>query len=115
MAARLTTQQALGLWAEVQTGNVRRAGPDLSARQLALLLTVYLTPQPHTVRGLAATLNVSKPAVTRSLDRLGKLGFVRRVRDETDRRSVLIQHTVQGSVYLSEFAEAIVKAMPEGE
>ena len=99
----------------MQTGTVRRAGPDLSARQLALLLTVYLTPQPHTVRGLAATLNISKPAVTRSLDRLGKLGFVRRVRDETDRRSVLIQHTVQGSVYLSEFAEAIVKAMPEGE
>ena len=115
MAARLTTQQALGLWAEVLTGNVRRAGPDLSARQLALLLTVYLTPQPHTVRGLAATLNISKPAVTRALDSLGKLDFARRVRDETDRRSVLIQHTVQGSVYLSEFAEAIVKAMPEGE
>ena len=33
------------------------------SRQLALLLTVYLTPPPHTVRGLAETLNVAKPVV----------------------------------------------------
>ncbi len=57
---------------------VRRDGADLSARQLAVLLTVYLTEGPHTVRGLAATLNVSKPAITRALDRLGALDLARR-------------------------------------
>jgi DNA-binding MarR family transcriptional regulator len=46
---------------------VRGGDPDLSARQLAVLLTVHLTDGPHTVRGLAAELNVSKPAITRAL------------------------------------------------
>src|SRR6185437_5874308 len=82
-------------------------GPDLSARQLALILTVYMTPAPHTVRGLAAVLDISKPAVTRALDRLGKLGIVRRKVDESDRRSILVQRTIKGSVFLREFADLI--------
>jgi DNA-binding MarR family transcriptional regulator len=77
---------------------------------MALLLTVYLNPPPHTVRGLAAVLNVSKPAITRALDRLGEFGLVRRKVDETDRRSVLVQRTVKGSVFLREFGDIIVAA-----
>ena len=34
------------------------------------MFTVYLDPPPHTVRGLAAALGVSKPAITRALDTL---------------------------------------------
>jgi DNA-binding MarR family transcriptional regulator len=102
--------EALDLWRTVLVTSVRRAGPDLSSRQLALLLTVYLTPPPHTVRGLAAGLNVSKPAVSRALDRLGQLGFLRRKRDETDRRNVLVQRTVKGSVFLTEFAQLVMDA-----
>ena len=86
---------------------VRRDGPDLSARQLAILLTVYLTPPPHTVRGLAASLGVSKPAITRALDTLGALDLLKRRRDEADRRNVLVQRTVKGSVYLRDFADLV--------
>lgn len=102
--------QALDLWRGVLVKTVRGGGPDLSARQLAIVLTVYLTPPPHTVRGLAALLGVSKPAITRALDRLGILGLARRKRDETDRRSVLVQRTVKGSVFLRDFAEAVAVA-----
>jgi DNA-binding MarR family transcriptional regulator len=102
--------EALDLWRTVLVNSVRQAGPDLSSRQLALLLTVYLTPPPHTVRGLAATLNVSKPAISRALDRLGRLGFARRKRDEADRRNVLVQRTVKGSVFLTEFAHMVMNA-----
>lgn len=102
--------KVLGLWRTALVESVRRAGPDLSARQLALLLTVYLVDPPHTVRGLAKTLNISKPAVTRALDRLSVLGFIKRKRDAEDRRNVLIQRTVKGSVYLSDFAELVVEA-----
>lgn len=42
---------------------VRRDGPDLSARQFGVLLITYLEDGPHTVRGLAARLEVSKPAI----------------------------------------------------
>ncbi|TAN66701.1 MAG: MarR family transcriptional regulator, partial [Magnetospirillum sp.] len=73
-------------------------------------LTVYLTPPPHTVRGLAATLNISKPAITRALDRLTEFGLVKRKVDDQDRRSVLIQRTVKGSVFLREFGDIIVQA-----
>lgn len=103
----LTPSEALDLWRRVLVANVRQAGPDLSSRQLALVLTVYMTSGPHTVRGLAALLNISKPAVTRALDRLGKLGIARRKIDEHDRRSVLVQRTVKGSVFLREFADLV--------
>ncbi len=106
----LTANKALNIWRGAIVESVRRDSPDLSARQMAVLTTIYMQSAPHTVRGLAESLNVSKPAVTRALDRLSELGLVRRKPDEQDRRSVLIQRTVKGSVYLSEFGELIVAA-----
>ncbi|MCG8442703.1 MAG: MarR family transcriptional regulator [Caulobacterales bacterium] len=73
-------------------------------------MTVYLSPEPHTVRGLAKALNIAKPAVVRALDTLGELDFVRRKRDEADRRSVLIKPTVRGSVFLTDLGERIERA-----
>jgi DNA-binding MarR family transcriptional regulator len=110
MGVHLEELQSLDLWRRAIVTSVRRDAPDLSARQMALLLTVYLTRPPHTVRGLANILMVSKPAVTRALDRLSDLQFVHRKVDEDDRRSILIQRTVRGSVFLREFAELIVEA-----
>lgn len=89
---------------------VRRDGPDLSARQLGVFLTVYLSEGPHTVRGLAAMLNVSKPAITRALDRLGELDLARRKVDPADRRSVLVQRTVKGSTFLRELRQLMITA-----
>ncbi|CAK0774687.1 MarR family transcriptional regulator [uncultured Gammaproteobacteria bacterium] len=102
--------KALNLWRVALVDSVRREGPDLSARQMALALTVYLTDPPHTVRGLAQTLNISKPAITRALDRLSVLGYIKRKRDTEDRRNVLVQRTVKGSVFLSEFADMVIRA-----
>ncbi|MEO3435417.1 MarR family transcriptional regulator [Inquilinus sp. CAU 1745] len=115
MTVKLKSSQALDIWRRAAVETVRRDQPDLSARQLALLLTVYLTSPPHTVRGLAMALNVSKPAITRALDRLGDLGFIKRKTDELDRRNVLVQRTVKGSVYLSEFADIVVDAAGDTE
>ena len=109
----LAPRQALELWRRVLLDGLRRATPDLSARQMALLLQVYLTEPPHTVRGLARELAVSKPAVTRGLDRLCELGLVRRKRDEADRRSVLVQRTVQGAVFLRDFGDTAMRVAGE--
>ena len=103
----VTDLEPLDIWRRAMVANVRRDAPDLSARQMAVLLTVYMTEQPHTVRGLAEGLNVSKPAITRAIDRLGEFGLARRKTDPRDRRSVVVQRTVKGSVYLAEFAEII--------
>lgn len=86
----------------VVVGLVQRDGPDLSARQLAVFLICYLEEGPHTVRGLAAQLGISKPAITRSLDRLGALGLARRAEDPRDRRSVVVQRTRTGLDLLAE-------------
>lgn len=106
----LNGREALDIWRGALVETVRRDESDLSARQFAVMLTVYTTDPPHTVRGLARTLGVSKPAITRALDRLGKLDFARRKRDETDGRNVLIQRTVKGSVFLSDFSDIILAA-----
>ncbi len=110
MGLQLQAFEALDIWRGALTESVRQSGPDLSARQMAVMLAVYLTPAPHTVRGLAGALNISKPAITRALDRLGELGMVRRKVDADDRRNVLIQRTVKGSVFLREFGDLIVRA-----
>ena len=110
MSIEIKPSKALDLWRIATVESVRRDSPDLSARQMALMLSVYLTPAPHTVRGLSETLNISKPAITRALDRLSALGMVKRKVDEDDRRSVLIQRTVKGSVFLHEFGDIIALA-----
>ena len=82
---------------------------DLTARQTAVLLCVYLTPPPHTVRALARELNISKPAVSRAIDRLSILGFVKRQTDENDRRSVNLSRTLAGAEYDRELGDIIAK------
>ncbi|MBK8909507.1 MAG: MarR family transcriptional regulator [Rhodospirillales bacterium] len=103
----LTSRGGLELWHRTLVSSVRSNLPDLSVRQMAILLTVYLTPPPHTVRGLASALGISKAAVTRGLNRLAALDFVRRKVDDDDRRSINVQRTVRGSVFLHDYGEMI--------
>jgi len=94
------SDQLVGILRDTVVALVRRDGADLSARQLGVFLTCYLRDGGHTVRGLAAELNVSKPAITRALDRLGELDLARRKVDPLDRRSVLVQRTLKGAAFL---------------
>lgn len=105
----MTTQDALGLWQRVVSSSLRELPYDLSQRQTAVLLAVYMTPPPHTIRNLSSNLNVSKPAICRAVDVLSKLDLVRRKKDEDDRRNVFLQRTVNGSVFLRDFADLIVR------
>jgi DNA-binding MarR family transcriptional regulator len=111
MISSLSSQQVLEIWRDSLVEGVRRDGPDLTARQLALMLTVYLKPLPHTVRGLSKELNIGKPAVTRALDALSKHSFIRRIPDPDDKRSIQVQRTVKGSIYLVEYADRVVEAI----
>jgi DNA-binding MarR family transcriptional regulator len=101
---------ALTLWHDVMLGLVTDDSPDLTQRQLALLLHVYLMPPPHTVRGLATTLGVTKPVITRALDTLGSMDLLTRVRDERDRRNVVIRRTVNGALYVEQLGDRVVAA-----
>jgi DNA-binding MarR family transcriptional regulator len=105
----LKHSQALKLWHDVGLDIVRNNGADLSNRQFTILLTVYMEPPPHTVRGLAAKLNVTKPVITRALDTMGGLDLVSRRRDEADKRNVVVQRTVQGALYLEKLSDLIIE------
>jgi DNA-binding MarR family transcriptional regulator len=91
--------------------SVRSSSPDLTARQLAVFLKIYLEPgAEHTVRGLAAELNVSKPAITRALDRLEEFDFAKREKDTEDRRSVIGRRTATGSAYFRALGGYVTEA-----
>ncbi|AOG06268.1 MAG: MarR family winged helix-turn-helix transcriptional regulator [Bosea sp. (in: a-proteobacteria)] len=113
MPLEIRPSQALRLWRQVHLDLVRDGESDLSARQTAILLTIYLELPPHTVRGLAAQLGVTKPVITRALDTMGKLGLVTRRRDETDRRNVVIQRTVAGALAVERLADRVVERARE--
>jgi DNA-binding MarR family transcriptional regulator len=105
-----TMREALNLWRDIVVRGLQNNAYDLSTRQTGILLTIYLSPPPHTVKSLSAHLLISKPAICRALDALSRLGLLKRKRDEEDSRIVHVQRTVKGSVYLSEFAEIIHSA-----
>ena len=106
-------KQALGLWLDVTSRSVQSDGPDLTARQTALMLTVYLEAGPHTVRALAQRLGVGKPAIVRAIDTLQEVGLVERRPDPADRRNIFVVGTEAGAERLSTYAASIARNIAE--
>jgi DNA-binding MarR family transcriptional regulator len=102
MATSETSESLVNVLRDTIVALVRQDGPDLSARQFGVFLTCYLESDAQTVRGLASALDVSKPVISRALDRLADFDLVRRKADPTDRRSVLVQRTPAGTSYLKD-------------
>ncbi|HVV94485.1 MAG TPA: MarR family winged helix-turn-helix transcriptional regulator [Hyphomicrobiales bacterium] len=113
MPVTLRASQALTLLHEFALAQVQDGEPDLSARQIAVLLTVYLEAPPHTVRGLAAKLGVGKPVITRALDTMGRIGLLARRRDDRDRRNVIVDRTDAGVRYVERLAALIAATVEE--
>ena len=111
MKMALDNFTGLELWRQTVSEIVRQTenDADLSSRQMAILLNVYLTDPPHTVRALAADLNISKPAVTRAIDKLSVLGFIKRQTDEKDRRSVNLYRTIDGACFVMRLGDIIAE------
>lgn len=82
--------------------------PDLSVRQLVVLAQVR--HYNGTVRGLAVTLCVPKPSITRAVDRLSEYGLAARKADPADRRSVFVVATSRGRKFLDKHFKSEVVA-----
>jgi len=115
MALPVTPDKLLSILRDTIVGTVRRDGPDLSARQFGVFLIAYIEEGPHTVRGLAARLDVSKPAITRALDRLAELSLAKRGPDPRDRRSVLVLRTKKGQDFLGDVKSLLNAATKASE
>ncbi|KRE27238.1 MarR family transcriptional regulator [Mycobacterium sp. Soil538] len=84
------------------TGKTATAG-DLTLAQLSILLTL-LDQGPMRMTELAAHERVRTPTTTVAIRRLEKLGLVKRSRDPSDLRAVLVEITPQG---LSQHRDAL--------
>lgn len=107
MATVAPHEEALAHWREALVSWVKGGNPDLTNRQMALLLCVSLDPSQQTASGLAARLGVTKPVVSRTLDKLCRLKYVRRVSGKRDRRYVFVTATDTGREFLDDFARGI--------
>jgi len=67
---------------------------DITIRQLAILGVIADEPGPHTIRGVAARLQLSKPVVCRAIDKLWPL--IERRPDPRDRRNLFLCLTLDG-------------------
>lgn len=76
------------------TGKTAAAG-DLTLAQLSILLTL-LDQGPMRMTELAAHERVRTPTTTVAIRRLEKLGLVKRSRDPSDLRAVLVEITPEG-------------------
>lgn len=86
------------LFAVLRRGDPNRASrPDLTLAQLSILLTL-LDHGPLRMTELAAVERVRTPTTTVAIRRLEKLGLVRRSRDPSDMRAVLVEVTPEGLV-----------------
>lgn len=108
MPVELRALHVLKLWRDVHLDLVREDEPDLSLRQIAILLTIYLETPPHSVRGLAEKLKVSEPVIMGALETMGKFDLLSRRRDESDRRNVIVQRTVTGALAVERLGDIIV-------
>ncbi len=91
---------------------VRRDGRNLTARQIATLMTVYRGFRAHYVSSLAELLNVWCPAVPRIIARLVGFELVERQAGSRDRRRVLIRHTARGGKFLDALAAIARSSLP---
>ena len=80
--------------------NVMTAANALNKLQLRIMLDLHLLSNLM-VHELAKTASVSAPAISRSVDELEKLGYVKRIRDEKgDRRRVYVTMTNKGGKFV---------------
>ncbi|MGB5113479.1 MAG: MarR family transcriptional regulator [Mycobacterium sp.] len=82
---------------DTHRGAAHAAGADLTLAQLSILLTL-MDCGPIRMTELAAHERVRTPTTTVAIRRLEKLGLVKRSRDPSDLRAVLVEATPRGLV-----------------
>jgi DNA-binding MarR family transcriptional regulator len=86
---------------------------DLSFTQIKALCAMDLDANEPSVKGLAESMKVSLPAMSRAVDGLFERGFVDRYEDREDRRMKRIRLTDAGRTVTSTLNEARLIGMQE--
>lgn len=73
-----------------------RIAPDLTAPQVHAIIALGIDEAPLSMSTLAQRVEAALPAATGIVDRLERDGYVERLRDDSDRRVVLVGLTEKG-------------------
>jgi DNA-binding MarR family transcriptional regulator len=85
----------------LQVLSVLKTTEELNKLQLRIVLELHGRLDEALVHELANVAGVSAPAISRSVDELEKLGYVKRIRDEKeDRRRVYVRLTNKGNKFI---------------
>lgn len=79
--------------------------PNLTDRQLAILMLAAWTVGPHKLKHVAELLRAPKAAITRAVSTLQDHGFARRAYNPDDRRQCYIEATDEGIAFLQRYIE----------
>jgi len=82
------------------------AGNKLNRSQMTILKILNISGT-KTISEIALALQISRPAASKSIDRMVKTGFITRIQDSTDRRSQNITITPGGQKIISEYDSLI--------
>ncbi len=97
------------IWLTCLVSVVKSELPDLSNRQMAVLLSVAFQREKSTVRGLAAHLGVTKPVISRALTKLSGLALLRREADPKDGRNVFAVMTDKGAQFVERLNQLLTQ------
>ena len=100
----------LFIWLSILATYVRSDRPDLTNVQMAVVLTVYMTPGPHNVANLAAQLHAAKSTISRAVVKLASLGLLKQEAD-ADKRGKLLSPTDDGQAFLADLKRTVERAL----
>lgn len=99
-----------------------RIAPDLTAPQVHAIIALGIDEAPLSMSTLAQRIEAALPAATGIVDRLERDGYVERLRDDHDRRVVLVGLTEKGRSTFGQADEHMdmvvcqfLAALPEGD
>jgi len=79
----------------------------ISNTKFNVLVILYKGPEEGVILSeIGEQMLVTKANITGLIDRLEKHGFVRRIRDEHDRRKIVAEITKEGKIFLEEVMES---------
>jgi DNA-binding MarR family transcriptional regulator len=79
---------------------VRSNSRDLTCRQLGVLMISCTAPKPIPAYVLVERLDVTRPVITRVMDKLVGLGLARKYRNPEDGRSMLLVASTKGRLLI---------------
>lgn len=101
---------------------IGRIAPELTSAQVHAVIALGLDEAPMSMSALAQRIDAALPAVTGVVDRLERDGFVERLRDDNDRRVVLVGLTEKGRAtsrqadeHMSTMLCLFLAALPDAE